>query len=92
MTANVMQHEAPKRAGGKLSWYDVLHFKKCIGCGASKKPMRRGFSKTFCPFCEAKLPDLVTWHLDTARSNRWYLRWYRFACAYLRRMGGSIDG
>ena len=75
-----------------LNWYDVLHFKKCVGCGARKKPMRRGFSKIFCPYCEAKLPDMISWHLDTARSNRWYLRWYRFALAYLRRMGASIDG
>lgn len=86
MTANVMPHEAPKPAGGKLSWVDVLHFHNCVNCGEKKKRLKRGLSKTFCPFCEAKLPDVVVWHLDTARGNLWYMRWYRFALALFRRM------
>jgi hypothetical protein len=86
--ANTMQHEAPKPAGGKLSWSDVLHFKTCVNCGEKKEKRSRGLSKTFCPFCAAKLPDVVSWHLDTARSNRWYMRWYRFSLALLRRMSG----
>jgi hypothetical protein len=68
-----------------LNWYTVLHFKKCVHCGSPKKKLKRGFSKTFCEYCEAKLPDVVAFHLDTARNNRWYMRWYRFSLALLRR-------
>jgi hypothetical protein len=84
-TANAKPNVVPFPAGGNLGWYEVLHFSKCINCGEAKKNLKRGGTKTFCPFCEAQLPDVLAWHLDTARSNRWYMRWYRLACAYLRR-------
>jgi len=68
-----------------LNWYEVLHFKKCVNCGSPKPKRKCGGTKTFCPFCEAKLPDVVVWHLDTARKGKWYMNWYRFALALFRR-------
>ena len=68
-----------------LSWFHILYDKSCSGCGMPREKKWRGSRGTsFCKNCEGNLPDNVTWHLWTARSNCWFMRWWRIAKGILR--------
>ena len=75
-----------------FNWFHILNERRCSGCEMPKEKLRRrGWRKAFCQNCEAKLPDVLRWHLFTARSNCWYMRWWRLAKRILRTNAGGIS-
>jgi hypothetical protein len=72
----------PKRA--KVTWFELLSQKRCTNCSTGLKPLEDGLYRAFCPTCTAKLPAVVSLHLDRALCNSWFVRRWRFACQILR--------
>ena len=60
-----------------LSWVDVFADRNCPVCRAAKA------AGGLCIECERRLPYRVRWKMNKAR-GRWFLRWWRLACHYLR--------
>lgn len=72
-----------------FNWFHILSERHCSGCLMPKPKVRRyGWRKAFCPQCEGKLPEPLRWHLFTARSSCWFMRWWRFAKRILREQAG----
>ena len=45
----------------------------------------------FCERCEAALPDPLALHLRRAISDRWFMRWWRFAMRLQRTANEKLE-
>ena len=88
---------APRRrpkakAMAMFNWFHILNETTCTGCGMPKEKRRkRDWRRSLCDQCERQLPPNVAWHLFTARSNCWFMRWWRVAKAIIRRNARGIE-
>ena len=75
----------PRRKRPALHWHPVLSGDHCV-CGRPKTPYRQ----SFCDSCYSILPAGIRRHIDTARRQRWYLRWFRLARQRLAAAGVDV--
>lgn len=62
----------------RVSRYAVYSDARCAVCGASKTRV------ALCDYCESRLPFAHRWRLATARTEPWFIRWWRACCHVLR--------